>query len=86
MGSPVNFPKEKHKVTQTDRFSNPVGLLKKRLYAVPEAAEYLGRSIWAVRELVWKGSLPCVREGRRVHLDILDLDAWIQKNKSKSFL
>ena len=86
MGSPVKFPKEKHKVTQTDRFSNPVGLLKKRLYAVPEAAEYLGRSIWAVRELVWKGSLPCVREGRRVHLDILDLDAWIQKNKSNSFL
>ena len=86
MGTPVKFPKEKHKVKQTDRFSNPVGLLKKRLYAVPEAAEYLGRSIWAVRELVWKGSLPCVREGRRVHLDILDLDAWIQKNKSNSFL
>lgn len=86
MGTPVKFPKEKHKFTQTDRFSNPVGLLKKRLYAVPEAAEYLGRSIWAVRELVWKGSLPCVREGRRVHLDILDLDAWIQKNKSNSFL
>jgi len=58
----------------------------KRLYSISEAAVYLGRSIWSVRELIWKGSLPCVREGRRVHLDITDLDHWIDQNKVKNYL
>ena len=55
--------------------------VRKRLFTIPEAAEYLGRSVWAVRELVWAGQLPSVRVGRRVHLDIHDLDQWIEKNK-----
>jgi excisionase family DNA binding protein len=64
--------------------SNPRLPMKKRLYSIPEAAEYLGRSVWSVRELIWKGSLPSVREGRRVHLDIIDLDHWIVQNKVKN--
>ena len=55
--------------------------LKKRLFTIQEAAEYLGRSVWSVRELIWKGSLPCVKVGRRVHLDIFDLNKWIDKHK-----
>ena len=56
--------------------------IKKRLFTVAEAAEYLGRSVWSVRELVWGGSLPCVKVGRRIHLDIFDLDKWIDQHKT----
>jgi len=55
----------------------------KRLYSIPEAAQYLGRSAWSVRRLVWSGELPQVRAGRRVHLDINDMDQFIEKNKVK---
>jgi excisionase family DNA binding protein len=55
--------------------------IQKRLYSLPEAAEYLGRSEWSVRRLVWEGKLPQVRCGRRVHLDIEDIDKFIESNK-----
>jgi hypothetical protein len=29
----------------------------KRLYSLPEAAVYLGRSTWSVRRLIWNGEL-----------------------------
>jgi excisionase family DNA binding protein len=61
-------------------------IANKRLYSIPEAAEYLGRSVWSVRELIWGGKLPCVKAGRRIHLDIIDLNQWIEKNKVKTFL
>lgn len=57
--------------------------LDKRLYNVKEAAKYLGRTVWAVREMYYAGKIACIRDGRRMLFDILDLDAWIEKNKSK---
>jgi len=66
----------------TRRISNPPGAIQKRLYALPEAALYLGRSIWAVREMVWAGKLPIVRDGRRILLDIQDMDKWIDMQKT----
>ncbi len=42
---------------------------------------YLGRSDWSVRHLIWGGNLPFVRSGRRVHLDVRDMDAYIEQNK-----
>ena len=65
------------------RIDIPLPLLKKRLYSIREASEYLGRTEWSVRELVWKGELPCVRIGRRVHIDIFDLNQLIDRNKMK---
>jgi excisionase family DNA binding protein len=53
----------------------------KRLYTLPEAAIYLGRSTWSVRRLVWDGGLPRVRAGRRVHIDVRDMDEFIDKHK-----
>jgi excisionase family DNA binding protein len=53
----------------------------KRLYSLPEAAEYLGRSTWSVRRLIWNGELPQVRAGRRVHVDVGDMEEFIEKNK-----
>ena len=54
---------------------------RKRLYSIPEAGEYLGRSPWAVREMIWKGKLPAVGDRRRILLDVNDLDHWIEVNK-----
>lgn len=55
--------------------------LKKRLYSIKEAAHYLGRTVWAVRHLIWNGSLPSVRIGRRVQVDVGDMDRLIEVNK-----
>jgi len=55
--------------------------IHKRLYTIEEAAIYLGRTVWSVRELVWKGYLPSVKVGRRVHLDFVDLNAFINYHK-----
>jgi len=55
--------------------------LNKRLYDLKEAAIYLGRPIFSVRGLIWKGALPYVKEGRRQYLDIYDMDRYIERNK-----
>ena len=52
-----------------------------RLYNVKEAGRYLGRSPWTIRRLIRDGVLREVRQGRRVMLDILDLDQFIEKFK-----
>jgi len=53
----------------------------KRLYTLTEAATYLDRSTWSVRRLLWNGELAQVRAGGRVHVDVQDMDAFIDKNK-----
>ena len=53
----------------------------KRLYSVPEAACYLGRTVDALREVIWSGRLPYVKDGRRVLIDIKDMDRFIENNK-----
>ncbi len=55
--------------------------IRPRLLTVKEASIYLGRSVPSVRELIYDGLLPIVRVGRRVHLDLLDLDKWIDQHK-----
>ena len=55
----------------------------KRLYTIPEAAMYLGRSTWSVRRLIWDGEIPAVRAGGRVHVDVQDMDSFIDRNKVK---
>ena len=54
----------------------------KRLYTLKEASAYLGRSVWGVRELIWAGKIPVVRDGRRIFIDILDLEKFVESNKS----
>ena len=60
---------------------NPLG---KRLYTLDEAATYLGRSYWSVRELVISGKIPMVQNegGRKIFLDIHDLEAFVERNKA----
>jgi len=57
--------------------------LVKRLYTIKEAALYLGRSECAVREMIWAGKLPYVKDGKSILLDIYDMDEWIEKNKTR---
>ena len=59
------------------------GTILKRLYSVKEAGRYLGRSPWAVRDLIKKNILPHVRQGRRVMVDVLDMDRFIEKYKQE---
>lgn len=54
----------------------------KRLYSIDEAAHYLGRSSWAVREMLWAGKMPFIKDGRRVLVDVQDMNVWIEKSKS----
>ncbi len=58
---------------------------KKRLFTLAESAVYLGRSPYAVRSLVWGGTLPAVRNpivGSKLFFDIRDLDNFIERNKT----
>ncbi len=78
-------PPSKVKQNQGDRKEQPIAYrLDKRLYTLKEGAHYLGRPVWSVRELIWAGKLPIVRQdgGRKIYLDRLDLDRFIEKNKS----
>ncbi len=59
--------------------ANPLG---KRLYTLKEAAVYLGRTVWGVRQLIWDGSIPVVKNGRKLYVDIKDLEDFIDANKS----
>ena len=55
-----------------------------RLLSVGEAARYIGRTPSAMRHMIAKGMVPCVRRDGRVYLDRPDLDGWIELGKSRS--
>lgn len=57
--------------------------LSKRLLSEKETAAYLGRSLWAIREMRYAGKLPFVKDGKRVLFDVLDLNDWIEKSKTQ---
>jgi excisionase family DNA binding protein len=52
-----------------------------RLLSQQEAARYLGISYWTVRDLVFRREIPIVKIGRRVLVDRLDLDAYLDRSK-----
>ena len=55
----------------------------KRLYNIKEAGTFLGRSEWSVREMLWAGKLPYIKDGKRIFIDILDMERWIEQNKTQ---
>jgi excisionase family DNA binding protein len=57
-----------------------------RLLTVEQAATYLGRTKEAVQHMVSSGKLPTVRSDRRVFVDVVDLDRWIEDNKQKGLV
>jgi excisionase family DNA binding protein len=54
-----------------------------RLLPLKKAADYLGLTVWALRERIWAGHIPVVQfaGGRKQYIDIQDLDAFIEQNK-----
>lgn len=54
-----------------------------RLFGLNSAATYLGISYWTLRTMLHSGELPFVRAGRRILVDRVDLDAWIENTKQR---
>jgi len=54
-----------------------------RLLPLKQAAEWLGLTVWAMRERIWAGDIPVVRfpGGRKQFIDTKDLEAFVQHNK-----
>jgi excisionase family DNA binding protein len=65
----------------TNGTANEGILIPHRLLTLPEAAQYLGCTIWSVRELIWKGQLPYTRFGKRFQVDRQDLDELVDREK-----
>lgn len=54
---------------------------QKRLFSLQDTAIYLGRSLNAVRQMLWDGKLPFIKDGKRIFIDVRDLDTWIERSK-----
>jgi excisionase family DNA binding protein len=65
----------------TSETANESIVIPHRLLTLPEAAHYLGCTIWSVRELIWKGQLPYTRFGKRFQVDRQDLDELVDREK-----
>jgi len=65
---------------KTQRIDSPSG---PRLLPLKAAAEYIGFTVWALRERIWAGQIPVVQfpGGRKQYVDRQDIDAFIEKNK-----
>ena len=55
-----------------------------RLLSQREAATYLGISYWTLRDLTFQGEIPHVKIRRRILVDQLDLDAYLDRMKVRS--
>ncbi len=64
------------------KLSQEPSRLYPRLLTIDQAAVYLGRTREALQHLASSGRVPTVRADRRVFLDRLDLDKWIEDNKT----
>jgi excisionase family DNA binding protein len=61
------------------------GITNPRLLPLKRAAEYLGLSLWSLRERIWAGDIPVVRfnGGRKMFIDTQDLEDFIARNKER---
>jgi excisionase family DNA binding protein len=64
------------------RLTQESSRLLPRLLTIDQAAVYLGRTREATQHLASSGKIPTVRADRRVFIDRLDLDKWIDENKT----
>lgn len=54
-----------------------------RLLSQKEAAAYLGISYWKLRDLVASGKIIHLQIGRRILLDVQDLEDFIERAKNR---
>ena len=65
-----------------NRLTHEPSRLLPRLLTIEQAAAYVGRTREAMQHLSSSGKIPTVRADRRIFLDRLDLDKWIDENKT----
>jgi excisionase family DNA binding protein len=53
----------------------------KRLFSLKDTSIYLGRSLNSVRQMLWDGKIPFIKDGKRVFIDVKDLETWIEQSK-----
>jgi hypothetical protein len=70
---------------ESTKVKNAAGPAGKRLYTLREAAAYLGRTEWGVRDLIWSREIPVVKGAsrRKIYIDINDLEAYVARNKAE---
>jgi len=67
-------------ITKAQGIQNP---MTPRLLSLKQAAEYMGLTVWAMRERIWAGQIPVVQfpGGRKQFIDTKDIEAFIERNK-----
>ncbi len=70
-----------NKGSQDGTLDAHTNVLQPRLLDYQAASAYLSLSYWSVRTLVVNGEVPHVKFGKRVLLDRLALDEWVEKNQ-----
>jgi len=68
-------------VTKTVTAKTKKSPVTQRLYSIKDAAQYMGRSVWGMRELAWGGKLPLLKDGKKIYFDVRDLDSYIERTK-----
>src|ERR1039457_5764126 len=87
-GNPVYDPSRCHKPNAgfwagaTEILTDDKHGQSRSVLDVRAAADYIGRSPSALRHLIAKGAIPCVRRDGRVQLDRQDLDNWVELSKT----
>ena len=71
---------EKIRKKPEQRIDNP---MSPRLLPLKDAANWLGLTVWAMRERIWAGQIPVIRfpGGRKMFIDTKDLEAFIERHK-----
>jgi len=54
--------------------------IKQKLFDLKDAATYLGRPVWGVRQMIWNGEIGVVRPNTKQWVLKQDLDDYIQKH------
>ena len=55
-----------------------------RLLSIKDAAQWLGLPVYTVRQLIWAGDLPFLKNGEKtskIWIDRNDLELWIKRGK-----
>lgn len=57
---------------------------KKRLYSIKELVVEIGATEWFWRSQIWDGQIPYVQVGRKMFVDSLDVEKFIEANKTSN--
>ncbi len=55
-----------------------------RLLSIKELQKVFGVTEWFWRERIWNGDLPYIRAGNKQLVDVNDVNAYIEKNKTRN--